>query len=424
MNITRYQGDPGILKRTELSTDSYDAAVSEIIARVREEGDQALFNYTEKFDHVRLSALTVTEKEFEEGLQSFDPELMRIFVRSAGRIEDYHKMQKRHSQIMQEDNGSMLGQLILPLRRVGVYVPGGKALYPSSVLMNVIPARVAGVEEIVMVTPPGPDGKVDPRVLAAARVCGVKKIYKVGGAQAIAALAYGTETIPRVDKIVGPGNIYVATAKKLVYGQVSVDSIAGPSEILILADDSANPAYVAADMLSQAEHDEMAGAILITDSETLAVHVAAELDRQTLTAPRRAVIEQSLKNRGMILLVKDLMEGVEMANTYAPEHMEVATKDPLSYVPLIRNAGAIFLGQYSPEPLGDYMAGPNHVLPTGGSARFFSPLGVDDFIRKSSLLYITEQGMNELGDDVICFAEAEGLYAHAGAIRIRKQVKS
>ncbi len=419
MKITRYTGDPGILKRTELKTEDFDAVVKEIIENVKAKGDEALTYYTDKFDHVHVEQFRVPEEEFAEAITAVGPGFVEILRKAADRIERFHKSQKRQSQIINEANGTMLGTLIIPLSRVGVYVPGGKALYPSSVLMNIMPAKVAGVEEIIMITPPQRDGKVDPRVLAAAEVCGVKSVYKVGGAQAIAALAYGTEQVPRVDKIVGPGNIFVATAKKLVYGQVSVDSIAGPSEILILADDSADPVLMAADMLSQAEHDEMAGSILITDSEQLANDVALALDEQTAQAPRRAVIEASLANRGMILLVRDLKEGVDMANAYAPEHMEIVTRDPFNYVPLIKNAGAIFVGPNSPEPLGDYMAGPNHVLPTGGSARFFSPLGVDDFIKRSSLLYISEGGLKELGEDVITFAEEEKLYAHANAIRLR-----
>ena len=419
MNITKYTGDPQILKRTELKTEDFDAVVKEIIENVKAKGDEALTFYTDKFDHVYVEEFRVPEEEFDEALEAVGPEFVGILQRAADRIERFHKTQKRQSQIIGEENGTMLGTLIIPLSKVGVYVPGGKALYPSTVLMNVMPAKVAGVDEIIMITPPQRDGRVDPRVLAAAKVCGVKSVYKVGGAQAIAALAYGTEQIPRVDKIVGPGNIFVATAKKLVYGQVSVDSIAGPSEILILADETADPVHMAADMLSQAEHDEMAGSILITDSEKLAQDVAVALDEQTASAPRRAVIEASLANRGMILLVKDLQEGVEMANAYAPEHMEIVTKDPFNYVPLIKNAGAIFVGPNSPEPLGDYMAGPNHVLPTGGSARFFSPLNVDDFTKKSSLLYISEAGLKELGEDVITFAEEEKLFAHANAVRLR-----
>ena len=419
MKITRYTGDPAVLKRTELKTEDFDAVVKEIIENVKTSGDAALTSYTDRFDHVHIEQFRVAEEEFALALEEVGPKFVSILEKAAARIENFHNIQKRQSQIMNEANGSMLGTLIIPLSRVGVYVPGGKALYPSSVLMNIMPAKVAGVDEIVMVTQPQKDGKVDPRVLAAAKVCGVRDVYKVGGAQAIAALAYGTEQVPRVDKIVGPGNIFVATAKKLVYGQVSVDSIAGPSEILILADDSADPVLMAADMLSQAEHDEMAGAILITDSEQLAEQVAVALDEQTASAPRRAVIEASLENRGMILLVRDLKEGVEMANAYAPEHMEIVTRDPFNYVPLIKNAGAIFVGPNSPEPLGDYMAGPNHVLPTGGSARFFSPLCVDDFIKKSSLLYISAAGLKELGEDVIAFAEEEKLFAHANAVRLR-----
>ncbi len=419
MKITPYTGDRSVLQRTRIETGEYDTAVAAILKDVQENGDQALRDYTERFDKVHIDQFRVSEAEFEAGLRAVRPGFVDILKKAKERIVAFHTMQKRQSQILNEKSGAMLGQLVIPLRRAGVYVPGGKALYPSSVLMNVLPALVAGVGEIVMVTPPGPDGAVDPRVIAAASVCGVQKVFKVGGAQAVAALAYGTESIPRVDKIVGPGNIYVATAKKQVYGLVGVDSFAGPSEILILADGSANPRYVAADMLSQAEHDEMAGAILITDSSALAEAVSREIDSQVTEAPRRAVIEQSLKNRGMILLVRNLREGAMMADEYAPEHMEICTNEPLSYVPLIHNAGAIFVGNYSSEPLGDYMAGPNHVLPTGGSARFFSPLGVDDFIKKTSLLYMTKESLNELAEDVIDFAEEEKLYAHANAVRLR-----
>ncbi len=419
ISIVEYTGDASILKRLEIPQDDYDRVVKDIVSAVRERQDEALREYTAKFDKVEIEDFLVTEKEMEEGCRLAGQSFIAILEKAKTRIETYHATQKRQSQIMAEESGSILGQLVIPLQRVGVYVPGGKALYPSSVLMNVLPAKVAGVGEIVMVTPPNREGKVDPRVLAAAKVCGVQKVYKVGGAQAIAALAYGTETIPRVDKIVGPGNIFVATAKKLVYGQVSVDSFAGPSEILILADQSANPVYVAADMISQAEHDEMAGSILITDSRELAEQVREQLAVQTAAAPRRDVIEASLKNRGMILLVRNLEEGVEMANAYAPEHMEICTAEPMGFVSRIRCAGAIFVGQYSPEPLGDYMAGPNHVLPTGGSARFFSPLGVDDFIKRTSLIYMTRDGMMELAEDVIAFAEAEKLYGHGQAVRLR-----
>lgn len=419
IRIVEYTGDANILKRLEIPQEDYDRVVKDIVEAVRERKDEAVREYTAKFDKVEITDFLVTEDEMEEGCQLAGESFIEILEKAKTRIETYHVTQKRQSQIMTEESGSLLGQLFIPLQRAGVYVPGGKALYPSSVLMNVLPAKVAGVGEIIMVTPPNREGKVDPRVLAAAKVCGVQKVYKVGGAQAIAAMAYGTESIPRVDKIVGPGNIFVATAKKLVYGQVSVDSFAGPSEILILADQSANPAYVAADMVSQAEHDEMAGSILITDSRELAEQVQEQLAIQTAAAPRRNVIEASLRNRGMILLVKNLEEGIEMANAYAPEHMEICTVEPMSFVSRIRCAGAIFVGQYSPEPLGDYMAGPNHVLPTGGSARFFSPLGVDDFIKKTSLIYMTKDGMMELAEDVIAFAEAEKLYAHGQAVRLR-----
>ena len=421
MLITRktYTGSMDVLTRTELSTEAFEAPVRAILTKVKEEGDRALFEYTERFDHVRTCSLEVTPEEISEALDAVGKEFLGILERASERIRAYHAMQLRQSQIRNEENGNMTGLLIRPLDRVGLYVPGGKALYPSSVLMNAIPAVVAGVPEVVMVSPPQRDGLLDPRILAAAKVAGVSRIFKVGGAQAIAALAYGTESVPRVDKIVGPGNIYVATAKKLVFGQVNVDSIAGPSEILVLADDSADPVYVAADMLSQAEHDEMAGSVLITDSAALADAVEKELERQTEAAPRKDIITAALKNRGLILEVGDLEEGVEMANAYAPEHMELCVREPLDYVPKIRHAGALFLGTYSPEPMGDYMAGPNHVLPTGGTARFFSPLGVDDFIKKTSLVYLSRGGFGDLARDVVSFAEAEGLYAHAQAVKTR-----
>ena len=313
----------------------------------------------------------------------------------------------------------MLGQLIRPLEKVGVYVPGGKAAYPSSVLMNIIPAKVAGVEQIIMTTPPSADGKVNPTTIVAADVAGVDKIYKAGGAQAIAALAFGTESVPKVDKIVGPGNIFVALAKRSVYGYVNIDSVAGPSEILILADESANPTYVAADLLSQAEHDELASAVLITDSEELASKVKVEVEKQTAVLERKAIIEKSLDNYGAIIIVNDMDEACSLANRVAPEHMEVCTKEPFSLLPKIQNAGAIFLGHFTPEPLGDYMAGPNHVLPTGGTARFFSPLSIDDYIKKSSIISFSEDALKNLGDDVIKFANAEGLTAHANSVKVR-----
>ncbi len=419
MESVRYTGQPDILRRTQLDSGQYDGVVAEILRQVRERGDAAVAEYTERFDHVKPETSLVSQEEIRGALERVGEEFVRILERSKERITAYHEMQKRQSMIQQEKDGSMTGLLFRPLARVGVYVPGGKALYPSSVLMNVLPAKVAGVPEVIMVSPPGPDGRLDDKILAAASVCGVDQIFKMGGAQAIGALAYGTESVPRVDKIVGPGNIFVATAKKLVYGEVNVDSIAGPSEILVLADETANPVYVAADLLSQAEHDELAGAILITTSQELADQVAEEMERQTAEAPRREIIEAALSNRGMIIVTESLEEGIRLANAYAPEHMEICTKEPMSIVPRIQNAGAIFVGSYSPEPMGDYMAGPNHVLPTGGTARFFSPLNVDDFIKKTSLLYMSRQSVDELGPDVIRFAESEGLYAHGNAIRLR-----
>lgn len=421
MNIAyvKYTGQKEVLKRTRLSSADYDGTVKEILTQVQNRGDAAVREYTERFDQVKLSELEVGQEEIQEAISRVGSRFMEILNRAKERIVEYHSMQKRSSLLKTEANGSMTGLLILPLERVGVYVPGGKALYPSSVLMNVLPAKVAGVGEVIMVSPPGPDGRLDDKILAAASVCGVDRVFKMGGAQAVGALAYGTESVPRVDKIVGPGNIFVATAKKLVYGEVNVDSIAGPSEILVLADETANPQYVAADLLSQAEHDELAGAILITDSESLADAVKKELEVQTAAAPRRAIIEAALANRGMILLTQNLEEGIVLANEYAPEHMEICTREPMSLVPKIRNAGAIFVGNYSPEPMGDYMAGPNHVLPTGGTARFFSPLNVDDFIKKTSLLYMSRESLRKLGPDVVEFAQAEQLFAHGNAVKLR-----
>lgn len=421
MNIAyvKYTGQKEVLKRTRLSSADYDGTVKEILTQVQNRGDAAVREYTERFDQVKLSELEVGQEEIQEAISRVGSRFMEILNRAKERIVEYHSMQKRNSLLKTEANGSMTGLLILPLERVGVYVPGGKALYPSSVLMNVLPAKVAGVGEVIMVSPPGPDGRLDDKILASASVCGVDRVFKMGGAQAIGALAYGTESVPRVDKIVGPGNIFVATAKKLVYGEVNVDSIAGPSEILVLADETANPQYVAADLLSQAEHDELAGAILITDSESLADAVKKELEVQTAAAPRRAIIEAALANRGMILLTQNLEEGIVLANEYAPEHMEICTREPMSLVPKIRNAGAIFVGNYSPEPMGDYMAGPNHVLPTGGTARFFSPLNVDDFIKKTSLLYMSRESLRKLGPDVVEFAQAEQLFAHGNAVKLR-----
>lgn len=421
MNIAyiQYTGQKDILQRTRLSGADYDGTVKVILSQVQARGDEAVREYTARFDKAELTELEVSREEITSALERVGGRFLEILERAKDRITEYHFMQKRSSLLKTEANGSMTGLLILPLERVGVYVPGGKALYPSSVLMNVLPAKAAGVREVIMVSPPGPDGRLDDKILAAASICGVDRIFKMGGAQAVGALAYGTESVPRVDKIVGPGNIFVATAKKLVYGEVHVDSIAGPSEILVLADQTANPRYVAADLLSQAEHDELAGAVLITDCEALAEAVRKELEIQTGAAPRRAIIESALANRGMIIVTRTLEEGIELANAYAPEHLEICTAEPMSLVPKIRNAGAIFVGNYSPEPMGDYMAGPNHVLPTGGTARFFSPLNVDDFIKKTSLVYMSRDSLKELGRDVVDFAESEQLFAHGNAVRLR-----
>lgn len=408
--------------RGALAQEDAETAVKAMISAVREKGDAALLAYTEKFDGVTLTAKTmaVTESEIAAAYEQVEERLLAAIRLSKQRIWDFHQKQKKSSWFNVAD-GAMLGQMIHPMETAGIYVPGGKASYPSSVLMNAIPARVAGVSKIIMVTPAGKDGQLPPATLVAAKEAGVDAVYKIGGAQAIAALAYGTETIPSADVIVGPGNIYVATAKKLVYGQVAIDSIAGPSEILILADDSAVPAFVAADMLSQAEHDEMASAILVTTSQTLASAVATELEKQTAESARKEIIEKSLMGYGGILLAGGREEAVRLANEFAPEHLEICMADSAWALGRIKNAGAIFIGNYTPEPLGDYMAGPNHVLPTGGTARFFSPLGVDVFMKKTSLLQFEKEAMLALADATICFAEAEGLSAHANSVRIRKQ---
>ena len=418
---TRKEILSNLLKRSTANYGSYMDAVNDILADIRVNGDQALFAYTEKFDKAVLNAETVkvTEAEIAEAYELVEPRFIEIVKKASANIRSYHQKQVRNSWIETREDGVILGQKITPLSSVGVYVPGGKAAYPSSVLMNVIPAKVAGVERIVMVTPPGKDGKINPNVLVAANEGGVTEIYKVGGAQAIGALAYGTESIPRVDKITGPGNIYVALAKRAVFGYVGLDSIAGPSEILVLADETANPRYVAADLLSQAEHDEMASAILITTSEELAEKVSVEVDKFVAELSRKEIISKSLENFGYILLAKDMEEAIETANDIASEHMEIMTKDPYAVMTKIRNAGAIFMGEYSSEPLGDYFAGPNHVLPTNGTAKFFSPLGVDDFIKKSSLISYSREALQEAAKDIIDFAETEQLTAHANSIKVR-----
>ncbi len=410
-----------LLQRSPNQYGKYEAAVAEILQKVKEEGDEALFSYTRTFDHAEITKETirVTEEEIQEAYSKVDPALIAVIRKALVKIRDYHEKQKQNSWFTSETNGTMLGQKVMPLARVGVYVPGGKAVYPSSVLMNILPAKVAGVEQIVMTTPPGRDGKVNPSTLVAAKEAGADEIYKVGGAQAVGALAYGTESIPKVDKIVGPGNIFVALAKKAVYGHVSIDSIAGPSEILVLADETANPRYVAADLLSQAEHDELASAILITTSPSLAEQVEREVQGFVQVLSRKEIIEKSLENFGYILLADSMEEAIDTANAIASEHLEIVTANPFEVMMKIRNAGAIFIGEYSSEPLGDYFAGPNHVLPTNGTAKFFSPLSVDDFVKKSSIVYYSREALREIHRDIIQFAESEQLTAHANSIAVR-----
>lgn len=411
-----------VLSRSQLEHGNVQEIVDGILADIRARGDKAIFEYTEKFDKVKIdeSNFKVTEEEIEYAYSQVDKRLIDVIKKSASRIRAFHEKQKINSWLEPSENGEMLGQLIRPLEKVGVYVPGGKAAYPSSVLMNVIPAHVAGVKHIYMTTPAQKDGSVYPTTIVAAKEAGVDEIFKVGGAQAIAALAFGTESVPKVDKICGPGNIFVALAKRSVYGHVNIDSVAGPSEILVVADETANPVYTAADLLSQAEHDEMASAILITTSEKLANEVQSEIEKQTAILERKAIIEKSIENYGAIIVAENIDEAFELSNSIAPEHMEVCMASPFEMLPKIKNAGAIFLGHYTPEPLGDYMAGPNHVLPTGGTARFFSPLSIDDFIKKSSIISFSKDALNALSDDIITFANAEGLTAHANAVRVRK----
>ena len=410
-----------LLKRSPNQYEEYTKRVSDIIDDVRSRRDEALFDYTARFDGIQLTKETVrvTKEEIQEAYARLEPGFLEVLDRAAGNIRTFHEKQKRNSWFDTRPDGSILGQRITPLATVGVYVPGGKAAYPSSVLMNVIPAKVAGVDRIVMTTPPGKDGRVYEGTLAAAAIAGVDEIYKAGGAQAVAALAFGTESIPKVDKIVGPGNIYVALAKKAVYGYVSIDSVAGPSEILVLADETANPRYVAADLLSQAEHDELASAILITTSKELAKNVADQIEQFLETLSRKEIIAKSLSNYGYILLADTMEQAIDAANEIASEHLEIITSDPFAVMTKIRNAGAIFLGSYSSEPLGDYFAGPNHVLPTNGTARFFSPLSVDDFIKKSSIISYTKEALEPVSQDIIRFANAEGLSAHANSIAVR-----
>ena len=410
-----------LLKRSPNNYGKFEAAVADILANVKEKGDEALFSYTKEFDKVEVTPETirVTEAEIEEAYKAVDASLLEVIRKALVNIRSYHEKQRQNSWFTSTENGTMLGQKVTPLNRVGVYVPGGKAVYPSSVLMNIVPAKVAGVPHIVMTTPPGKDGKVNPSTLVAAKEAGADEIYKVGGAQAIGALAYGTASIPKVDKIVGPGNIFVALAKKAVYGHVSIDSIAGPSEILVLADETANAHYVAADLLSQAEHDEMASAILITTSTELAQNVEKEIEGYLKVLSRKEIIEKSLENFGYILIAEDMDEAIEAANEIASEHMEIVTKNAFEVMMKERNAAAIFIGEYSSEPLGDYFAGPNHVLPTNGTAKFFSALSVDDFIKKSSIVYYSRTALQEIHKDIIQFASSEQLTAHANSIAVR-----
>lgn len=414
-----------LLKRSPNNYGKYEQGVAEILDHVRSEKDAAVFAYTEKFDGAKIDAsnIKVTEEEIKEAYELVGEELTGIIRKALFNIRDYHERQRQNSWFESKPNGTMLGQKVTPLQRVGVYVPGGKAAYPSSVLMNIAPAKAAGVDEIVMVTPPGKDGKVTPTTLVAAHEAGADVVYKVGGAQAIAALAYGTESIQKVDKIVGPGNIYVALAKRAVYGHVSIDAIAGPSEILVIADETANPRYVAADLLSQAEHDELASAILVTTSQKLAEKVSEEVDGFLNELSRSEIIRKSLDNYGYILVADTMEEVIDIANEIASEHLEIQTKNPYDIMTRIRNAGAIFIGEYSSEPLGDYFAGPNHVLPTNGTAKFFSPLSVDDFIKKSSIIAYSQEALGAIHTDIEKFAEAEHLTAHANSIKVRFEKK-
>ena len=410
-----------LLKRSPNSYGEYEGRVNAIIEEVRANRDAAVFSYTKKFDGADIDAgnILVTEEEIREAYEKVDPKLLSVIRKALVNIRDYHSRQRQNSWFDSQESGIILGQKVTPLARVGVYVPGGKAVYPSSVLMNVIPAKVAGVEQIIMTTPPGADGKVYPSTLVAAKEAGVDAIYKVGGAQAIAAMAFGTESIPKVDKIVGPGNIYVALAKKAVFGYVSIDSIAGPSEILVLADETANPRFVAADLLSQAEHDELASAILITTSQELAEKVSEEVDGFLKVLSRSDIISKSLDNFGYILVTDSHQEAIDTVDAIAPEHLEIVTKNPFEDMMKVHNAGAIFLGENSSEPLGDYFAGPNHILPTNGTAKFFSPLGVDDFIKKSSIIYYSREALSEIHEDIESFAKSESLTAHANSIAVR-----
>lgn len=395
------------------------ASVTEILDNVRRFGDTSVREYTMKFDGSVPEQAEVPASALEEAVKTCDSEFIYALYKAADNIRDFHRRQKQQSWLEPKPDGVILGQRVRALRRVGLYVPGGTAAYPSSVLMNAIPAKIAGVEEIIMVTPPRKDGTANPDILAAAKIAGVDRVFLMGGAQAVAALAYGTQTVPQVDKIVGPGNIYVATAKKLLFGTVDIDMIAGPSEILIVADETANPKFLAADLMSQAEHDKMASAVLLTDSERIAARTVEELERQMQALSRRDIIEASLRDFGAVIICDSIAQAVDIANSIAPEHLEMAVREPLEYIGRIDNAGSVFLGQYAPEPLGDYFAGPNHVLPTGGTARFFSPLSVDSFIKKSSFIYYTEDALRKAKDDIVKLAETEALTAHANAVKVR-----
>ena len=410
-----------LLKRSPNSYGKFESAVADILANVKSRGDDALFEYTRNFDKADInpSNIVVTQEEIDEAYSLVDDKLLDVIRKALVNIRDYHEKQKQYSWFDSKPDGTILGQKVTALSRVGVYVPGGKAAYPSSVLMNVMPAKVAGVEQIVMCTPPDKEGKVYPTTLVAAKEAGVDVIYKVGGAQAIAAMAYGTASVPKVDKIVGPGNIYVALAKKAVFGYVSIDSVAGPSEIMVIADETANPRFVAADLLSQAEHDEMASAILITTSKELAEKVSAQVDEFIKVLSRKEIIRKSIDTYGYILLADNMADAVEAANAIASEHLEIVTANPFDVMTRIKNAGAIFIGEYSSEPLGDYFAGPNHVLPTNGTAKFFSPLSVDDFIKKSSIIYYSREALEEVHEDIESFAKSEQLTAHANSIAVR-----
>lgn len=414
-----------LLKRSPNHYGTYEKDVAEILGRVKREGDAAVFEYTRRFDGADTDAsnIRVTEEEIREAYQLVDASFLDVLRKALHNIRVYHEKQRQNSWFDSRPDGTILGQKVTPLRRVGVYVPGGKAAYPSSVLMNILPAKVAGVEEVIMVTPPGKDGKVEPATLAAAHEAGADVIYKAGGAQAIGALAYGTESIPKVDKIVGPGNIYVALAKKAVYGHVSIDAIAGPSEILVIADETANPRYVAADLLSQAEHDELASAILLTTSSRLAEEVSKEAETFAGKLAREEIIRKSLDNYGYILIADTMEEVIDVANEIASEHLEIQTRNPYDIMTKITNAGAIFIGEYSSEPLGDYFAGPNHVLPTNGTAKFFSPLSVDDFIKKSSIIAYSKEALEAVHKEIEYFAESEHLTAHANSIKVRFEKK-